>query len=137
MILWPPPPSPTPADQSYCRCLGLFCFKITLTWDMDYHLQVNQSQAIWTKASPGLHWDHRRRTTTHPRLLWPLSGLEEGQTTCRRTPQNPSEEIQGPFLCLNWILMFLKNVYYIWYWIPCGFIIQITCALYYDMRMVF
>lgn len=94
MILWPPPQSPTPADQSYCRCLGLFCFKITLTWDMDYHLQVNQSQATWTKASRGLHWDHRRRTTTHPRLPWPLSGLEEGQTTCRRTPQNPSEEME-------------------------------------------
>lgn len=43
----------------------------------------------------------------------------------------------SPFLCLNWILMFLKNVYYIWYWIPCGFIIQIKCALYYDMRMFF
>lgn len=109
IILWPPPPSPTPADQSYCRCLGLFCFKITLTWDMDYHLQVNQSQATWTKASRGLHWDHRRRTTTHPLLPWPLSGLEEDQMTCRRTQQNASEEMEKDSR-IQWALSMFKLI---------------------------
>lgn len=76
---------------------------------MDYHLQVNQSQATWTKASRGLHWDHRRRTTTHPLLPWPLSGLEEDQMTCRRTQQNASEEMEKDSR-IQWALSMFKMI---------------------------